>query len=110
MINRHFIDRKDGIIILMYHRVNDGVRKELSVKRKDFLWHMNYLKKNNYSVISMGEAYERIRNNDITGKHIVLTFDDGYRDFYRDAFPIIKDHGFPSILYIVPGYIEKDRT
>lgn len=96
---------KNEIVILMYHRVNDSINKELSVKEKNFKRQMEYLKKKKYQVISMDEAERKIKNRDIRGKTIVLTFDDGYEDFYTNSFPVLKKHGYPSIVYIVPGYI-----
>ena len=105
-----FNGNKDEIIILMYHRIKDDIKKELSIKKNHFSWQMNYLKKNNYSVLSMSEAYEKIKNNAIKGRHMVISFDDGYQDYYSDAFPVLKQHQFPSILYLVPGYIDNDQV
>ena len=97
---------KNEILILMYHRVNNHIRKELSVKEEDFKRQMEYLKRKNYKVITMDDAVRMIRNREIKGKYIVLTFDDGYEDFYTNAWPVLKQHGFLSTVYIVPGYVE----
>lgn len=109
IIYRFLFSKGDEVIILMYHRVNDKVMKELSVKEKDFLWQMAYLKKKGYSVLTMDQVFKKINSNKIKGRHIVISFDDGYEDFTSKAFPILKQYGFPSILYLVPGYIEGDR-
>lgn len=110
MIFNIFKRDNNEIIILMYHRVNDDIKKELAVKKENFIWHMDYLKRKKYNVISMDEAYFRIRTNSINGRYLVLTFDDGYEDFYYNAFPILKEYNFPSMLYIVPGYIETEKV
>src|SRR5690554_5927907 len=94
----------------MYHRVNDVVEKELSVKRSHFTWQMRYLKQKKYSIISMDQAYGMLRSNKLKGRHIVLSFDDGYRDYYQEACPILNEYQFPSILYLVPGYIHSDKV
>lgn len=109
-------NRNNNIVILMYHRINDSVSKELSVRRSDFIWQMNYLLRKGYKVISLDEA---IRNEFIDSinqhicgctykkkKYIVLTFDDGYEDYYTTAFPILLHFGYPSLVFPVPGYIE----
>lgn len=98
------------ILILMYHRVNDTINKELAVKEQDFHWQMRFLQRKKYQVISMGEAYERVINRAINGKYIVLTFDDGYEDFYYHAYPVLKKKRFPAIVYLIPGYIETNRV
>ncbi|HHT49889.1 MAG TPA: polysaccharide deacetylase family protein [Eubacteriaceae bacterium] len=106
MVNRE----NEEIIILMYHRVNDKVKKELSVKEKDFKWQMRYLKRKGYSLLTMDEVFRKIKDNKIKGRHIVLSFDDGYEDYITNAFPILYQYGFPSILYLVPGYIDHNKV
>ncbi len=104
-------DKKNGqeIIILMYHRVNDQVNQAIAVKEKRFHWQMEYLTKKGYVVISMDEAYQKIKDKNIDKKYIVLTFDDGYEDLYETAYPVLKKYNYPAILYLVPGYIEADK-
>ena len=104
-----FRPNKNEILILMYHRVNDEVIKEMAVKEKDFGWQMAYLKKVGARVISMDETCERIKNRQIDSRFVVLTFDDGYEDFLSGAFPMITRYGFPAIIYLVPEYIETGR-
>jgi peptidoglycan/xylan/chitin deacetylase (PgdA/CDA1 family) len=96
--------------ILMYHRVEDGVKKELSVKRSDFRWQMEYLKKHRYSVIPLDEAIRRRYAGVPSRRSVVLTFDDGYEDFYRNAFPVLREFGYAATVYIVPGYVESGKT
>lgn len=110
MIFNIFKRDNNEIIILMYHRVNNEIKKELAVKKENFIWHMDYLKRKKYNIISMDEAYFRIRTNSINGRYLVLTFDDGYEDYYYNAFPVLKEYNFPSIIYIVPGYIETEKV
>lgn len=105
-----FKGHDNEILILMYHRVNDDINMELSVKIDKFKWQMEYLMKKNYKVISMEEAFQMIKNKSIYGKYIVLTFDDGYKDVFDNAFPILKQFNYPSIHYLVPGYIESNRV
>lgn len=102
--------RYKGIKILMYHRVRDDVQMELSVNTKDFQWQMEYLKRKGYKVISMDEACERIKNKELDDKLVVLTFDDGYEDYYYAAYPILEQYSYPSLVYLVPSYIESKKV
>lgn len=107
-----FFKTKSNITILMYHRVNDSVSKEISVSKSDFLWQMKYLKKNNYHVISIDRAIclkDMMCSRSCRStkeKYVVLTFDDGYEDYYTTAYPILSQFGYPSIIYLVPGFVE----
>lgn len=106
IFNKH----ESKIVILMYHRVNDSINKELSVKKDNFIWQMNYLKKSKFNVISIDEAVYKIENKKVNGMYVVITFDDGYEDFYFNSFPILKKQCFPATIYLVPGFIEMQRT
>jgi peptidoglycan/xylan/chitin deacetylase (PgdA/CDA1 family) len=100
---------KKNATILMYHRVNDNIKKELAVTTRNFEWQMNYLKRKNYDVITIDTLIDKIRTNSVTNKCVVLTFDDGYEDYYNNSFKILEKYNFPSIHYLVPGYIEEDK-
>jgi len=88
--------------------VEDDIAKEMAVKKENFEWQMNYLKRKGYHVISMDEAYDKLRQGSIGRKDVVIAFDDGYRDFYHNAFPILQKYGYPCILYLVPGCMGTD--
>jgi peptidoglycan/xylan/chitin deacetylase (PgdA/CDA1 family) len=90
----------DSVLILMYHRVNDDIIKEISVKEADFRWQMEYLKRNRYKVISLEEAVglRQMPAAGRKGKFAVLTFDDGYEDFFLHAYPVLCEYGYPATI------------
>lgn len=100
--------QKSPFIILMYHRVNDHVHKELSVTQADFRRQMDYLNRKGRRVVSLEQALKSGRRQKTP--EIVLTFDDGYEDFYTHAFPVLADYGYTSLVYLVPGYIGTDKV
>ncbi len=106
IVHSLFFREDFSITILMYHRVGEGIPMELAVRPKDFLWHMDYLKKGRYKVISMDDAYNMMVDGQIDDRYVVISFDDGYLDFYENAYPILKRYSYPSIVYVVPAYIQ----
>jgi peptidoglycan/xylan/chitin deacetylase (PgdA/CDA1 family) len=58
-----------------------------------------------YSIISMAEALQKIKNQSLFKNHAVLTFDDGYCDSYEIIFPILKKKGIRALFSVVTNYI-----
>lgn len=100
--------------ILLYHFIGnnpnpkDLARNDLSVSPDKFEAQMEYLSRNGYTPISLDTLYG-IFNNQTTSpnKPVVLTFDDGYIDFYYNAFPILRRFNFNAVVFIPTGLIGK---
>lgn len=96
-------------VILMYHMVRNShgapdARFCCSPRR--FKAQMGYLKRAGYKVISLSEIVDAIKNKEpISRKTVALTFDDGFRDNYKNALPILKKHSFPATLFTVSGLV-----
>ncbi len=100
------------ISILMYHRVGDFYsiknHRALYCKRKRFALQMWFLRFFKYNVISMDEVVHLLSsNNPIPPRSIALTFDDGYYDFYKFAYPVLKRYNFPSTVYVLSELVGK---
>lgn len=105
-----------GIPVLMYHSISEeretGVRPyyRTATHPKTFNGHMQYLHEHGYRVINLAEAATTLEMDDnIYGKCVVITFDDGLRDFYTNAFPILKKYGFPVAVFISTGLIDEGK-
>lgn len=98
--------------ILTYHFIannpnpKDKARDSLSVSPDKFEAQMDYLSKNGYTPITLDTLYGIYNKQASTpGKPIILTFDDGYIDFYTNAFPILKRFNFHAVSFIPTGLI-----
>ncbi len=83
-----------------------------------FAEHMRFLHDNGYSVIGLNEAVsildngakgEMAQSSSTAQKYVVLTFDDGFRDFHTTAFPVLKLYGFTATVFLATGFIGSDR-
>lgn len=107
----------DGVIrvpVLMYHyiRINpnprDSVGFGLSVTPADFAAQIDWLVNNGYHAVFPSELYAALTQGaPLPTKPIVLTFDDGYRDFYDQAWPVLKQAGMKSSSAIITSAIDK---
>lgn len=96
---------KDRGVILMYHSVTDHQDRFYAVSSKTFADQMRYLKERVHSVIRLTNLVERISRKENLRGALAITFDDGYRDNYSEAFPILKKYGFPATIFVVTDRI-----
>ncbi|MFA5933204.1 MAG: polysaccharide deacetylase family protein [Microgenomates group bacterium] len=98
--------------VLYYHYVGnnpnsaDLQRDVLSISPDKFAEQMKYLKDNEYTTISYDTLYAAFGNPAILpSKPIILTFDDGYIDFYYNAYNIIRVNGLSATVFIPTGLV-----
>ncbi len=95
--------------ILMYHRVSPTGGKGLQryrVTPEAFEGQLDYLRRNGYYTISLEMWAEAVKaKRPLPGRPIILTFDDGYQDFYDYAFPLLKQYNYTAINFIVAGLV-----
>jgi peptidoglycan/xylan/chitin deacetylase (PgdA/CDA1 family) len=98
---------RPGLRILYYHRVADE-RDPLAVSPDAFRRQMDALAASGQRVVDLYEIEElRLAPGEAA---VALTFDDGYRDVLQAALPVMRDHGFPSTVFVVPGAIAGTST
>lgn len=100
--------------ILLYHYVEynhdlkDTIRTSLSVTPFWFEKQLQYLKSNGYAAITLDDVRRAVLGyQDLPKKPVVLTFDDGYRDFYTDALPLLRRYNTAATIFVVPDFLDK---
>lgn len=99
-------------IVLMYHNIwipPKGVSlKSLYVTPRMFRFQMWYLKTSGFNVVSLYEILSFINGKNSPKRLVAITFDDGYQDFYDNAFPVLKTYKFPSTVFLVSDLVGKE--
>jgi peptidoglycan/xylan/chitin deacetylase (PgdA/CDA1 family) len=102
--------RRQRLLILCYHGValedEDQWRPHLFIHPQSLARRLEILERGKYAVLPLGEALDRLRSGDLPPRSVVLTFDDGGYDFYKRAFPLLKQYGFPATVYLTSYYSE----
>src|SRR3989344_61336 len=99
---------KDSYIIVNYHYVEDPHPKSAGISPcsvAEFDRQINYLSKN-FKIVTLEEAY-RAAVSGREGKFCAITFDDGLKDNYSNAFPILKKYGAMATFFIITSVFEK---
>lgn len=102
--------REQKAVILSYHQVCD--RKddpwELAVHPNHFDNHLAWLRKN-YEVVPMSELARGLTSRQLR-KTVAITFDDGFRDNYTNAAPLLDWHNLPATFYVAPSAVRQEHV
>lgn len=104
----YVVTKKYELPILMYHRVIEDVEKEggvhgIYVTKSTFEKHLQYLQKSGYQTITFSDILKEknLIPFEKEKKQIILTFDDGYKDNYIHAFPLLKKYNSKAVIYLL---------
>ncbi len=106
--------RQAQVPILMYHYVSvppagsDVYRRDLSVSPELFRSHLQAMADAGYTTISMYDLVGHLNQGEpLPEKPVILTFDDGYRDNYENAFPLLAEFGMTGMFFVVSDYMDE---
>ncbi|WXH33111.1 hypothetical protein WA016_07112 [Myxococcus stipitatus] len=105
------------MLIVSYHRVVSDFTGELQrsipgllISQETFRRHIEEASAAGFDLVSIGDAVDVMAGRRVAKKDLcVITFDDGYRDIYRYAYPILKQLGVPAITYLPTAFIGTNR-
>jgi peptidoglycan/xylan/chitin deacetylase (PgdA/CDA1 family) len=102
--------------ILMYHSLSDNPENGVAAYYKTntdpliFRQQMRYLAAEGYKTMGLMQVIARLQNDrPFAEKTVVITFDDGFKDFYIHGFPVLKEHGFDATVFLPTGFIDNQR-
>ncbi len=102
-LTKRRLEQQGARVVLVYHRLSPG-RGGLGrmTAERSFEWQMAYIAKNftpaSWSTILRGEGSDR-------GIKVLVTFDDGYRDNFTKALPVIEKHRVPTVFFAVTDLV-----
>lgn len=106
-----------NVPVLMYHYIRtvenpdqDKLGVSLSVTSANFERQMAYIAQNGYTTITPDDLWRALNKQaQLPSKPILLTFDDGYVDFYTTAWPILRQYNLKATAYITTGFIGDEQ-
>jgi len=110
--------RRIVVPILMYHYISelpadaDTYRRDLTVIPARFEEQLQYLQAQGYQSVLLADIYETLTTGKpLPEKPIVLTFDDGYKDAYTGALPLLQKYGFVGEFFLLatPAHYESPQ-
>jgi peptidoglycan/xylan/chitin deacetylase (PgdA/CDA1 family)/folate-dependent phosphoribosylglycinamide formyltransferase PurN len=98
---------RQRVIILLYHRVSDQFRDNVTIGIEQFDQQIRHLAAN-YNVVSLKEIVEGQIPRNSSRPIIAVSFDDGYLDNFENAAPILLKHQVPCTFFISTDKVKKN--
>jgi len=93
----------DSLPVLTFHALDDGT-STISFSPRVFRRGMARLHESGYQTLSLLEATDHLRRGvPFPARSFVITFDDGYRTVYEEAFPILQRYGMSAMVFLAAG-------
>ncbi len=104
------LPEKKKVPILMYHSISHDASpkfKPFAVSPELFAKHMAYLHEHAYTPITVTQYVKALSQEEasLPERPVVLTFDDGFADFFTEALPVLMRYSFTATLYVATGFI-----
>jgi peptidoglycan/xylan/chitin deacetylase (PgdA/CDA1 family) len=112
----HFFRYFNGraLTVLLYHGVapetGQGIYnyKGKHISPEAFKRHLDFVARY-YTVLPLDESFRRFRERTLPRHALAITFDDGYRNFYTHALPLLKESGMPATIFLATDFVLKKR-
>ncbi|MGZ4111001.1 MAG: polysaccharide deacetylase family protein [Tumebacillaceae bacterium] len=99
------------IPILMYHSIAVDPNNGLMVAPKDFAAEMRHLKQAGYHTISFADLGDFLDGGkQLPEKPVIVTFDDGYKNNYTEAYPVLKQLGLKATIFVISNFVGGKNT
>lgn len=98
----------NSAVVLTYHRVGEDAIPSTNVRIEQFETHLDYLKNNNFNVWPLTKILDAYEQGEILPpRTVAITFDDAYLSVYLEAFPRLKEYGFPFSVFVATDSVDK---
>ncbi len=106
--------QRNRIPILMYHSISDSDESDrhpyyrTTTAPATFDRHLRFLHDSGYRTIGIGDAVQQLSAHpNKSEKVVVITFDDGFEDFYSEAFSLLSKYGYSATMFLPTAYIDR---
>ena len=112
-VGRYFQRNNQKILILCYHGVSKADEHlwhpALYIPRSLFRQRLQILRDFGYQVLPLSTALEQLNSGTLHGRTAAITFDDGWHDFYTEAWPELRSFQYPATVYQTTYYSSYSR-
>lgn len=100
------LTRPRRFLVLCYHRVNDDAHPFFAGTPVALFRRQMETLRRYFTVLSLEDLAARAGKHDLPENGVAITFDDGYRDNYENAFPVLRDLGLPATIFLTTEAVD----
>lgn len=101
----------NGAVGVMYHRFGDGRYPSTNIRMNQFEAHIEELEKDKYNVLPLPEIVEAFaEGRELPPYTVAITVDDAYLSLYENAWPVLKEAGFPFTLFVATQPVDSGSS
>ena len=106
----HRLILADRAVVAVFHRIDDRFPgNEVTSSTREFRAYCAFFRRH-FRVVSLGELLARLARGDSVGGHLVITFDDGYKDNVGVAAAELERRRLPACFFVVTEFIGSARV
>jgi peptidoglycan/xylan/chitin deacetylase (PgdA/CDA1 family) len=100
----------NGVSILIYHHIDDQGQGGDTISTSLFKQDLEYLKNEGFSFISYQQFKRFLAGAPIPDNAVLVTFDDAYESYYKQAYPILKSMSVPSVQFVITNELNNPKA
>ena len=106
----HHLLHRNRALVVLFHRVDDRCAgNSISCSTRQFDAFCAFFRRY-FVVVGLHELLDKLERNEDVSRHLVITFDDGYRDNYTEASRLLLRHGLPASFFLATNLIGSRRV
>ena len=97
-------------VVLQYHHIDERTPPSTSVSPGRFAQHLQLIEDLGLQVLPLRQVVSRLRQGrSLPDRCVALSFDDAYESVYRNAWPLLRDRGWPFSVFVPSESIDRKR-
>lgn len=103
--------KEDSVIVLMYHRFDQNKYPSTNISSNLFRKHLEIIRSENFNVIGIDHLANLLKEKkNLPDKTVVITIDDAYKSFFNNAYPILKEFGYPFSIFVSTASVSSKKN
>jgi len=98
------------LVVLGYHQFGSDALKGVNTYRlspAELRWEFQWIKEHGWTPVTLDQVLAHWEKGEtLPDKSVLLTYDDGYRSVFTEAFPVIRQFGYPGVLFLYTDFVK----